>query len=64
RAKSSLIAAIESLRGPGRSLRPLEPPELGPIGENVIADNDLLDPERVSRFWRRRSGWAGLGRAS
>ncbi|RAZ83719.1 phospholipase D-like domain-containing protein [Cereibacter johrii] len=64
RAKGSLIAAIESLRGPGRSLRPLEPQDLGPIGENVIADNDLLDPERVSHFWGRRRGWAGLGRAT
>ncbi|AXQ93708.1 phospholipase D-like domain-containing protein [Cereibacter azotoformans] len=63
RAKGSLIAAIESLRGPGRSLRPFEPPELGAIGETLIADNEMLDPERVSRFWRGRSGWSRLRRA-
>ncbi|MGP3697238.1 phospholipase D-like domain-containing protein [Rhodobacter sp. NSM] len=58
RAKGSLIAAIESLRGPGRSLRPFERPDLGAVGENVIADNELLDPERVSRFWRALGGRA------
>ncbi|MCE6961858.1 phospholipase D-like domain-containing protein [Cereibacter sphaeroides] len=53
-AKGSLIAAIEAMRSPGRSLRPFEPPELGVVGEKIIADNDLLDPERVSSIWSSR----------
>ncbi|MCB2226375.1 MAG: VTT domain-containing protein [Desulfarculaceae bacterium] len=45
REKGSLIAAVESLRGPGRSLRELDehPPEwLDP----ELMDRDLLDPEK------------------
>lgn len=39
----SLIAAIESLRGEGRSLVPLSDPPLSPA-DILIADMDLLDP--------------------
>ncbi|MBB3936746.1 phospholipase D-like domain-containing protein [Aureimonas phyllosphaerae] len=40
----SLIAAIEALRGPGRSLVPYETPELNEV-EAWLADNKILDPE-------------------
>jgi len=40
----SLIAAVEALRGNGRTLVPLVPPEPGPL-EAVIAEAELLDPE-------------------
>lgn len=40
----SLIAAIESLRKPGRTLTPYRLPELSD-GEEWLADNEILDPE-------------------
>jgi phosphatidylserine/phosphatidylglycerophosphate/cardiolipin synthase-like enzyme len=43
-AKGSLIAAIEALRGEGRSLRPYQVPVLSEV-ETWLADNELLDPE-------------------
>ena len=49
----SLIAAIEALRGTGRTLAPFEPPEFNAVEDGVIRENDLLDPERPAR---RRSG--------
>ncbi len=52
-AEGSLIRTIEGLRGPGRSLVPFEPPELGTFGENVLAENGFLDPEGTSAEWRR-----------
>jgi len=39
-----LIAAIERMRGPGRTLRPYAPPELNTV-EQALADNEVLDPE-------------------
>jgi len=48
----SLIAAIESLRGSGRTLVPFDPPELNAVEEEVLGENDLMDPERPSRAWR------------
>ncbi|HEV7274737.1 MAG TPA: phospholipase D-like domain-containing protein [Devosiaceae bacterium] len=39
-----LIAAIETLRGSGRTLVPYEPDEPAAV-EETIAENDLLDPE-------------------
>jgi phosphatidylserine/phosphatidylglycerophosphate/cardiolipin synthase-like enzyme len=42
--EGSLIRAIESLRGPGRSLRPYEEPDLNAV-EEWLADNEVLDPE-------------------
>lgn len=45
REKGSLIAAIEGLRGQGRSLRPYTPPkDLGPL-ETLAAEADPLDPD-------------------
>lgn len=40
----SLIAAIERLRGSGRSLRPYEVPDLSEV-EEWLADNEVLDPD-------------------
>lgn len=40
----SLIATIERLRGPGRSLRPYEVPDLNDI-QAFLADNEVLDAE-------------------
>ncbi|HEX8445567.1 MAG TPA: phospholipase D-like domain-containing protein [Sphingomonas sp.] len=40
----SLIAAIEGLRGEGRSLRAYEVPDLTAV-ETWLADNEVLDPE-------------------
>ncbi|WP_104016969.1 phospholipase D-like domain-containing protein [Roseovarius nitratireducens] len=50
-ASGSLIGAIEALRGSGRSLVPFEPPEFGVIGDDILRENDLLDPERPARRW-------------
>ncbi|NJC34243.1 phosphatidylserine/phosphatidylglycerophosphate/cardiolipin synthase-like enzyme [Sphingomonas jejuensis] len=46
-AQKSIIGAIESLRGPGRSLRPYEVPDLSGV-ETWLADNEVLDPESPS----------------
>ncbi|WP_439596156.1 phospholipase D-like domain-containing protein [Falsiroseomonas sp.] len=43
-AHGSLIAAIEGLRGPGRSLVPYETPDLTAV-EAWLADHEVLDPE-------------------
>lgn len=42
--EGSLIAAIEALRGDGRSLRPYQIPDLQDV-EKWLADNQVLDPE-------------------
>ena len=44
-AAGSLLKATEALRGPGRTLRPLEPSEVAG-DESALAENELLDPER------------------
>jgi phospholipase D1/2 len=46
-AANSLIGAVESLRGDGRSLRLFEPPDFGVF--DALAETDLLDPEGVAR---------------
>ena len=51
-AGGSLVAAIEALRGAGRTLVPFDPPELSAIEETVLAENELLDPERPARRFR------------
>jgi phospholipase D1/2 len=58
-ADGSLIRAIEALRSDGRSLVPFEPPELNEFEQEVLAENELLDPERPSRRGRalRLSRW-------
>lgn len=55
RTGGSLIAAIDNLRGTGRTLVPFEPPDLNVVEEEVLAENDLLDPERPGRAWRNKS---------
>jgi phosphatidylserine/phosphatidylglycerophosphate/cardiolipin synthase-like enzyme len=49
-AQGSIIAAIEMLRGRGRSLRPYEVPDLGAV-EAWLADNEVLDPESPSEMF-------------
>ena len=51
-ADGSLVAAIEALRGGGRTLVPFEPPELNALEAEVLAENDLLDPERPAQRFR------------
>ena len=48
--EGSLIRAIEKLRGPGRSLRPYEVPDLNAV-EEWLADNEVLDPESPSEMF-------------
>jgi phospholipase D1/2 len=48
--RGSLIAAIEALSGPGRSLRPFDPPPINDA-EKALADHELLDPERPRSLW-------------
>lgn len=47
--KGSLIDAIESLRGKGRSLELLDLEKPGPLDE-FIANNELMDPEHAAGF--------------
>jgi phosphatidylserine/phosphatidylglycerophosphate/cardiolipin synthase-like enzyme len=57
----SLIATIEQLRGPDRSLRPYEVPDL-PAVEKWLADNEVLDPENPNEMFEPFSGkglWRG-----
>ena len=49
-ASGSIIATIEALRGPGRSLRPYEIPDLSTV-EQWLADNEVLDPESPSEMF-------------
>lgn len=49
RAGGSLIGAIEALRSNGRSLLPFEIPELNVVEEEVLAENELLDPEQPAQ---------------
>jgi phosphatidylserine/phosphatidylglycerophosphate/cardiolipin synthase-like enzyme len=51
----SLIKAIESHRGKGRSLRPYEVPNLGDI-EKWLADNEVLDPESPDEMFESLTG--------
>jgi phosphatidylserine/phosphatidylglycerophosphate/cardiolipin synthase-like enzyme len=51
----SLIAAIEALRGPGRSLRPFEPGDLTEV-EAWLADNEVLDPETPDEMFEAVGG--------
>jgi phospholipase D1/2 len=55
RSGGALIRAIESLRGSGRTLVPFEPPALSALEDEVLGENELLDPERpAGRRWRKR----------
>jgi phosphatidylserine/phosphatidylglycerophosphate/cardiolipin synthase-like enzyme len=60
----SLIAAIEALRGEGKTLCPYELPELGKI-EKWLADNEVLDPEGPQEMFEafsKRGLFRGLRR--
>jgi phosphatidylserine/phosphatidylglycerophosphate/cardiolipin synthase-like enzyme len=57
--EGGLIAAIEALRGPGRSLRPLEIQPLSDV-ERWLADNELLDPEGPEEMFKPLSQRRGL----
>jgi len=57
----SLIGVIERLRGPGRSLRPYEPPALSEV-ERALADNEALDPENPDDLFEPLSGGGLLRR--
>lgn len=59
-AQGGLIAAIEALRSGGRSLRPFVPPELNGLEKEVLAENDLLDPERPGKLMQRMLRRVGL----
>jgi phosphatidylserine/phosphatidylglycerophosphate/cardiolipin synthase-like enzyme len=50
-AAGSLIAAVEALRGDGRSLRPYEMPALNGV-ETWLADTELLDPEGPEEMFK------------
>ena len=49
-ARGSMIAAIEALRGPGKSLDLLDLEAMG-AAEDFIADNEVLDPESVDEMF-------------
>ena len=65
----SMIAAIEVLRGKGKTLKPLPLEEFNDA-QKFVADNQLMDPEHpdgfldplsggtLSRNWRRGRNWA------
>jgi hypothetical protein len=46
----SMIATIEQLRGSGKTLVPFEPSELNKV-EKVLADTEILDPEKAGGFF-------------
>ncbi|URW76984.1 phospholipase D-like domain-containing protein [Sphingomonas donggukensis] len=51
----SLIATIEQLRGPGRTLRDYVVPELSSV-EEWLADNEVLDPENPDDMFEATTG--------
>ena len=51
-AEHGLAHAIDKLRGPGRTLSPYEPDPINPA-EEILAENDLLDPERPPKWLLR-----------
>ncbi|NKC33454.1 phospholipase D-like domain-containing protein [Falsiroseomonas selenitidurans] len=57
----SLVATIEALRGPGRSLVPYETPDLNGV-EAWLADNEVLDPEGPEAMFEPLAKRRGLFR--
>ena len=62
-ASGSLVKTVEALRGPGRTLKALQPADVA-ADESLLAENELLDPERPppnlrERFSRSLSDIAG-----
>ncbi len=58
-AAGSMIAAIEALRGSGKTLIPYEVPDLTAI-ETWLADNEVLDPEGPEEMFEPLSKRGGL----
>ena len=52
--EGSLIAAIEALRGDGRSLLPFAPPEINAAQEK-LAESEWLDPEGPDELFEKRA---------
>ena len=52
REQGSLIGTIEALRGDGRSLVPFVSKDLTSLENEVLAENDLLDPEHPADRWK------------
>jgi phosphatidylserine/phosphatidylglycerophosphate/cardiolipin synthase-like enzyme len=50
----SLIATVERLSGPGRTLIPFEPPPFNAL-ERALADSERLDPEGPDELFERRA---------
>ena len=50
----SLIAAVERLRGTGRTLVPFTPPEFNTL-ERRIAQSERLDPEGPDELFEKRA---------
>ncbi|MDO9440083.1 MAG: phospholipase D-like domain-containing protein [Beijerinckiaceae bacterium] len=59
RREGSLVRAIDSLMGDGRSLQFYEPDEIGALEEN-LTENELLDPEKPPNGWRGLKALLGL----
>lgn len=61
RETGSLVRAIDSMVGEGRSLTPYEPADPGPL-DKIVAENGFVDPERPPRplaAFTRRLGLGG-----
>lgn len=58
---NSLIAAIEALRGEGRTLSPYVTPNLGDV-EAWLADHEVLDPEGPDEMFESMTDRSLLGR--
>jgi phosphatidylserine/phosphatidylglycerophosphate/cardiolipin synthase-like enzyme len=58
-AQDGLIATIERLRGPGRSLIPYAPEDLNDV-EKWLADNEVLDPEGPAEMFEAFTARDGL----
>jgi phosphatidylserine/phosphatidylglycerophosphate/cardiolipin synthase-like enzyme len=53
RAAGSLLKTVETLRGPGRTLKPFEAADVAD-DESALAENELLDPERPAAGLQER----------
>jgi phosphatidylserine/phosphatidylglycerophosphate/cardiolipin synthase-like enzyme len=58
-SEHGLIAAIERLRGPGKTLVPYEVPDLSSV-EEWLADHEILDPEGPDDMFEAPSKRPGL----
>jgi len=51
-AGGSLVAALDALTAHGSGLKRFDPEDIGPVGE-LVAESDLVDPERPPHLLRR-----------